>query len=240
MNDPDINNQFPAGLVMQEAPYHSAAVFQIRDILTRYGESLKGGAPIVTSNLLVLFDSAGITTRIIPDIFVAFGAVEHPVSSFRVRRESDLRMFVLEVSSPSTYETDQTTKMLKYAKMGAQEYWLFDPTGELQVPRLQGFRLADRKYVRIPGSGESRENGVHSEVLSADLYLDGHAMRLETSALVQDPPTSSELQEFWDKHKRDRLIQERLPLREHSGDPAGESRRSKRKDVQPSFLEEGG
>ena len=59
VNDPDINNQFPAGLVMQEAPYHSAAVFQIRDILRRHGKSLMGGAPIVESNLLVLFDSAG-------------------------------------------------------------------------------------------------------------------------------------------------------------------------------------
>ena len=141
VNDPYINNQFAAGLVMQEAPYHSAAVFQIRDILTRYCKSLEGGASIVTSNLLVLFDSSGSTVRTVPDIFVVFGDLERPVSSFRVPRESDLRIFVLEVSPPSTYETDRTTKMLKYAKMGAQEYWLFDPTGELQVPRLQGFRL---------------------------------------------------------------------------------------------------
>ena len=130
--------------------------------------------------------------------------------------------------------------MLSYAEMGAQEYWLFDPTGKLQVPRLQGFRLADGEYVRIPGSGESREDAVHSEVQCADLYLEGRAMRLATSAAVQDPPTSSELEEFWDQHKRDRQIQESLPFDEQSGDPAGESRRSRRKDVQPSLLEEGG
>ena len=171
---------------------------------------------------------------------MAFEATEYLELSFRVPSEKDLRMLVLEVLSKGTHKRDRSTKMLSYAKMGAHECWLFDPTGKLQVPRLKGFRLADGKYVRIPGSGESRENGVHSEVLSADLYLDGHAIRLETSALVQDPPSSTELQEFWDKHQRDRRIQERLPLHEHSGDPAGESRRSKRKDVQPSFLEEGG
>ena len=203
MNDPDTENRFPAGLVMQEAPYHSAAVVQIQDILTRYGKSLEGGEPIVASNLLVLFDSAGTPTRIIPDIFVVFGDIEDPVLSFRVPRENDLRILVLEVLSKGTRKKDRSTKMLSYAEMGAQEYWLFDPTGKLQVPRLQGFRLADGKYVRIPGSGESREHAVHSEVLCADLYLEGRAMRLATSAPGQDPPTSSELQEFWDKYKRD-------------------------------------
>ena len=240
VNDPDVKNQLPAALVMQEAPYHSAAVVQIHDILTRYGKSLEGGEPIVASNLLVLFDSAGTPTRIIPDIFVAFAAIEYLESSFRVPSERNLRMLVLEVLSKGTHKKDRLTKMLSYAEMGAQEYWLFDPTGKLQVPRLQGFRLADGRYVRIPGSGESREDAVHSEILCADLYLEGRAMRLATSTPVQDPPTSSELQEFWDKHNRDRRIQERLALREHSGDPTVESQRSKRRVVQPSLSEEGG
>ena len=240
VNEPDVKNQLAAALVMQEAPYHSAAVFQIRDILRRYGRDLDGNEPIVESNLLVLFDSAGRTARLVPDIFVAFGVVEYPNLSFRVPRESDLRMFVLEVSSMSTYETDRSTKMLRYAKMGAQEYWLFDPTGELQVPRLQGFRLADGEYVRIPGSGESREHAVHSEVLCADLYLEGHAMRLATSAPDQDPLTSSELQEFWDKHKRDVRSQERLPFDEQNGDPAVESRNPKRKQIRRPLLKAGG
>ena len=213
MNDPDVKNQFPAGLVMQEAPYHSDAVFQIRDILKRYGESLAGGAPIVESNLLVLFESAGRTVRLVPDIFVVFGDVEDPVSSFRVPRESDLRMFVLEVSSPSTHETDQTTKMLKYAKMGAQEYWLFDPTGELQVPRLQGFRLEDAEYVRIPGGGESKEHAVHSEILCTGLFLDGRSLQL-ARAPARDVPSLSELREFWMKNRRHVRIQERLPFDE--------------------------
>ena len=224
---------------MQEAPYHSAAVFQIRDILTRYGKSLEGGAPIVTSNLLVLFDSAGATTRIIPDIFVAFDAVEYLELSFRVPNERDLRMLVLEVLSKGTHEKDRSTKMLSYATMGAQEYWLFDPTGNLQVPRLQGFRLAEGKYVRIPGSGESREDAVHSEILCTDLYLDGQALQL-ASARARDVLTLSELQEVWKRHRRDSRSQESLPLHEQSGDPAVESRSPKPKVVQPSLLEEGG
>ena len=239
VNDPDINNQFPAGLVMQEAPYHSAAVFQIRDILTRHVAWLGIPDPIIASNLLVLFDSAGRTVRLVPDIFVAFGVVEDPKLSFRVPRGSDLRMFVLEVSSLSTHESDQTTKMLSYAEMGAQEYWLFDPTGELQVPRLQGFRLADGEYVRIPGDGESEDHAVHSEVLRTDLYLEGRALRLASPAIVPDVPTLSELQEFWDKHKRDRRIQERLPLDEQSGDQAVELRTPNRKVVHPSSSEDG-
>ena len=174
----------------------------------------------------------------IPDMFVAFEAIEYMESSFRVPSEGDLRMLVLAVSSPSTYETDRTTKMIKYAKMGALEYWLFDPTGKLQVPRLQGFRLADGKYVRIPGSGESRDDAVHSEILCADMYLEGRAMRLATYAPGQDPPTSSELQEFWDKHKRGRRIQERLPFDEQNADPAFKARSPRRKVVHPSSSEE--
>ena len=197
VNDPDTENRFPAGLVMQEAPYHSAAVFQIRDILRRYGKSLAGGAPIVESNLLVLFDSAGTTTRIIPDIFVAFEAAEYLELSFRVPSEKGLRMLVLEVLSKGTHKKDRSTKMLSYARMGAQEYWLFDPTGKLQVPRLKGFRLEDGKYVRIRGGGESEEQAVHSEILCADLYLEGRTLRLASFATVQDPPTTSDSEQCW-------------------------------------------
>ena len=105
-------------------------------------------------------------------------------------------MLVLEVLSASTYETDQSTKKLSYAEMGAAEYWLFDPTGKLQVPRLQGFQLADGRYVPIPGSGESKEHAVHGEILSADLYLEDQAVRL-ASATGQDVPTMSASEELW-------------------------------------------
>ena len=199
MHDPDITNQVAASLVMHEAPYHAAAVFQIRDIFGRHVRTQKGSKPIVESNLLVRFDSAGSSARIVPDIFVAFG-VDQPPASFRVPRDRNLRMLVLEVLSPGTYETDQSTKMLSYAEMGAAEYWLFDPTGKFQVPRLQGFRLADGKYVRILGSGESRERAVQSEVLSADLYLEDQAVRL-APATGQDVPTMSALEEFWNESK---------------------------------------
>ena len=197
VNDPDPMNQFPAPLVMQEAPYHSAAVFQIRDILSRYVELLRIPEPIIASNLLVLFDSARTTGRIVPDIFVAFAAAEYLESSFRVPRDRNLSMLVLEVLSTSTHKTDKSKKMLSYAEMGAAEYWLFDPIGKLQVPRLKGFRLAEGKYLPIPGSGESKEHAVHSEVLSADLYLDGRALRLESPAAAPEVPTLSALEELW-------------------------------------------
>ena len=185
---------------MQEAPYHSAAIFQIRDILGRYVKSLGPAEPMIASNLLVLFDSAGTARRLVPDIFVAFGDFEYPESSFRVPSDSNLRMFVIEVLSRSTYEADQTTKKLSYAEMGVREYWMFDPTGKLQVPRLQGFRLADGEYVPIPGSGECKEHVIHSEVLCTDLYLEGQELRLENPATSGKVPTASELLDFWDEH----------------------------------------
>ena len=203
MNDPDITFLPRAHLAMMEAPYHSAATFQMRDILSRHIKSLGLPKTMIASNLLVLFDLAGTSTRVVPDIFVALGEFEHPESSFRVPKGGNLRMFVLEVLSPSTYQIDQTTKMLSYAKMGAQEYWLFDPTGELQDARLQGFRLADGKYLPIPGSGDCREHAIHSGVLCADLYLEGQELRLENPALTEEVPTLSELEELW-KEMRDR------------------------------------
>ena len=205
VNGPDIRNQSPRPLVMQEAPYHSAAVFQIRDILSRYVELLRIPEPIIASNLLVSFDSAGTTARLVPDIFVAFAAAEYLESSFRVPRDRNLRMLVLEVLSPSTHRTDKSKKMLSYAEMGAQEYWLFDPTGKLQVPRLKGFRLAEGKCLPIPGRGESKEHAVHSEVLGTDLYLDGQALRLESPAAAPEVPTLSALEALW----KDRLTRQR-------------------------------
>ena len=208
---------------MMEAPYHSAATFQIRGILSRYVGSTLPDKSIVASNLLVLFDSAGTSGRLVPDIFLAFGDLKHPVSSFRVPRDGNLRMFVLEVLSPGTYEADQSTKMLSYAEMGAQEYWLFDPTGELQDPRLRGFRLADGKYLPLPVTGECREHAVHSGVLCADLYLDGQELRLENPALTEEVPTSSELEELW-KEIRDRRHGEKGDSASAERYPPGSSR----------------
>ena len=48
--------------------------------------------------------------------------------------------FVLEILSPSTSRKDAADKPALYRRMGAREYFLFDPTDRLE-PRLHGWRF---------------------------------------------------------------------------------------------------
>ena len=124
----------------------------------------------VSGDLFLYHEENNNRARIAPDVFVVFGVPKHRRRTYLLWQEGKAPDFVLEVSSPSTYQADEGIKRDTYAKMGVPEYWLYDPTGDYLAPRLQGFRLVGGQYAPIP----VRDVGVltgHSEVLALDLRL---------------------------------------------------------------------
>ena len=124
----------------------------------------------VSSDLFVYYEENDNKARIAPDVFVVFGVPDHRRRTYLLWREGKAPDFVMEVSSPSTWRSDQGSKRDTYAKMGVSEYWLYDPTGDYLAPRLQGFRLVDGRYAPIA----VRDDGVltgRSEVLALELRL---------------------------------------------------------------------
>ena len=66
---------------------------------------------------------------------------------------------VIETTSKKTRRKDTVDKPELYARLGVQEYFLFDPTQDYLEPPLQGHWLVGDRYVRIePDSGGGLES----------------------------------------------------------------------------------
>jgi hypothetical protein len=79
---------------------------------------------------------------------------------------------VLEITSATTQENDEEDKPKKYACLGVQEYFQYDPTGDYLNPQLKGSSLVEGKYQSLaPNCLPDGVMSIHSEVLGLDLRL---------------------------------------------------------------------
>ena len=124
----------------------------------------------VSADLLVYYEEGDARVSVVPDVFVVFGVEDRMRGNYKVWEEGKGPDFVLEVASRSTWREDVERKPAVYAALGVREYFLFDPTGEYLVPRLQGHRLVDGAY-EWSAAMESidRTLTMHSEVLGLEL-----------------------------------------------------------------------
>ena len=117
---------------------------------------------------------------IVPDVFVVFGDVEVPQTSYKVWEVGVVPQFVLEVASKSTHLRDRDTKTEAYERLRVQEYWRFDPTGELFRPPEYGECVLGQR-LGAGGRYEALEPGpdgaVRSEVLGLDVCEVGGRLR---------------------------------------------------------------
>ena len=131
---------------------------------------------VAGSAVFIVYDSATPGSVIAPDGFVVFGVPERLIKRirrlYRIEEWGPAPAFVMEVGSDSTAARDMGEKREIYARMGAQEYWRFDPSGgDRYGEPLIGERLVDGRYERIELRVEA--NGdvwARSEVLGVDFY----------------------------------------------------------------------
>ena len=146
-------------------------------------------------DLLVYPERGNKNNCIGPDVLVALGRGMGRRSSYKVWEEGKPPDWVLEVASPSTEEKDRCSKPSEYAAMGVQEYWLFDPKGDVYprgTPRLQGLALQGSEYRRLPSRLEDGVRMIHSEVLGLGVRAEGDLLRF------WDPATRREV-----RHQRE-------------------------------------
>ena len=146
----------------------------------------------VSGDLFIYHEENNNRARIAPDVFVVFGVPAHLRRTYLLWQEGKAPDFVMEVSSPSTWQADQGSKRDTCAKIGVPEYWLYDPTGDYLTPRLQGFRLVDGRYAPIMVRGDGALTG-RSEVLDLELRLyPDDRFRFHDPATGQDLPSLEE------------------------------------------------
>jgi Uma2 family endonuclease len=90
---------------------------------------------------------------------------------------------VFEISSDTTWKDDLEAKPAKYAAMGVQEYYAYDPNDPPYWPgaggRLRGWRLHEGTMVEVTCDPQAR---LWSDELASWLVPDGALLRLVDSA----------------------------------------------------------
>ncbi|NEO13828.1 MULTISPECIES: Uma2 family endonuclease [unclassified Moorena] len=133
----------------------------------------------VSGNLFIYYQKGEPDQVVSPDVFVVFGVENKQRRSYKAWEEGGkLPSWVLEITSKSSRNSDQTTKRQLYQTMGVLEYFQYDPTGDYLNPPLKGLRLVKGKYQPIPskplGDGDF---SIDSEVLGLELQV--HQVKLE-------------------------------------------------------------
>jgi Uma2 family endonuclease len=127
----------------------------------------------VSGNLYIYYKKGVPSAVIAPDVFVVFGVEKKKRLSYKVWEENNrVPSFVLEITSLTTQENDQQEKPLKYAKMGVEEYFQYDPTGDYLEGQLKGSRLVEEAYQPLPKKVLAEGVvSIKSQVLGLDLRL---------------------------------------------------------------------
>ena len=176
------DDRFAKGLIMLEAAPHGSAVYHARHALNHFFRRVEQRADVfIAHNLLLIHQDGEAEIRLGPDLLVAFGLSEEPVSSYRIADQGKPPDWVLEVTSPSTRTRDRTVKKDQYAAMGVREFWLLELAGRQRAAQLQGFRLEQGQYLSLEPLGEDGLPAIRSAVLGLDLWLDGELLRVRDS-----------------------------------------------------------
>ncbi len=143
----------------------------------------------VSGNLFVYYEKGIASSVIAPDVFVVFGVEKKERRSYKVWEEEGIvPSFVLEVTSVTTQKNDEEVKPQKYSRLGVQEYFQYDPTGDYLNPVLKGSTLVMGHYRPLaPNFLPDGVLSIHSTVLGLDLRVIGGELRF------YDPKTGKTL-----------------------------------------------
>ena len=103
----------------------------------------------VGADMFIYHEQGSRKAVVAPDVFVALGVPKRAGNrrlSYKLWEEPKGPDFVLEVASRSTWAKDRERNRALYARLGVQEYWLYDPTGEHIGSRLRAMRLDSGGY----------------------------------------------------------------------------------------------
>ncbi len=132
--------------------------------------SLQGRSPVtVSGNQFVYYNPVNGRDNISPDVYVVFGVDVPLPAKWRTWIEGPFPHVVFEITSPSTEAQDLSDrpggKRRLYAELGAQEYYVYDPQGEMNPP-FRGFALSEGRMEPLP---YTPLGGIESPLLETEL-----------------------------------------------------------------------
>ena len=170
---PEIEYPDSDGKPMAESPIHlEAMLHSIQALKDHFAEE----PDVYVSGNMLLYYEKGKRSSVAPDVFVVRGIPkEEERDVYLLWHEGKAPCFVLEVTSKTTREEDQTSKKTRYARLGVEEYFLFDPRSEYLHPRFQGLLLTGGEYqpLRLAPDG-----GLTSRTLGITFRPQGKSLRM--------------------------------------------------------------
>jgi Uma2 family endonuclease len=156
-------------------------IFALKNLLRRT-------AAYVAGNLFIYYEEGHPESVVAPDVFVIFGVPQHNRRTYKTwEHGGKCPDLVIELTSSKTRYVDLGEKRVRYAELGVQEYYIFDPLGEYLEPRLRGYQLVDGELLPLPGPR------MFSRLLNAELRVMDNTLRLYDMASGTLLPTPYEL-----------------------------------------------
>ncbi len=112
-----------------------------------------------------------------PDVIVVLDHDLGDRGTYKLWEEGKPPDFAMEVISPSSEVRNREAKRELYARLGIQEYFLFQPDARRPGPRLAGYELGEWGYRRL-GPEVGTPGAVRSEVLGVSMRPEGAFLRV--------------------------------------------------------------
>jgi Uma2 family endonuclease len=133
----------------------------------------------VAGNLMFYYEEGNPRASLSPDVFVVRGIPKGLRRTYKLWEEGRAPDMVIEVTSRSTRREDMQHKRTLYARIGVQEYFLYDPLAEYLKPPLQGFRLEAGQYAPI---APADDGSLRCAALGLRLSIENQRLRLTDEA----------------------------------------------------------
>lgn len=143
----------------------------------------------VSGNMMMYYEEGNPAKSISPDVFFVRGIPKHRRRIYKIWQEGRPPDVVFEISSRGTWGKDLQKNWRLYARLGVQEYFIFDPEYDYLEPSLNAYRLADGEYEAM----EIIDRRVKSAVLGLELVDTGETLRLFDPTADQFIPTYREI-----------------------------------------------
>ena len=190
------------GRPMGETDLHRNWMIRIIDMLQ---QRYRGQPVYVTGDLLLYYKEGDPTRYLVPDVFVVFDSDPGPRRTYKIWEENGKSPHVvIEVTSRWTQSEDLKHKPQKFAQIGVEEYFLYDPTADYLVPPLRGFRMTDGEYVPIE---LDMKGGLVSEQLNVRLCIEASQLVMYDLATGERLQTEAEAEHT--AREREQALRER-------------------------------
>ena len=160
-------------------------IFALRHRLEPEGHHVGG-------NLLVYYNPASGLDHLSPDVFVALGSGPERRKKWETWIEGKFPELIVEFASPGTSDRDVGEKIDLYSRLGAEEYYIFDPIPLLQPP-FQAYRRSGRRLVAQDIGPEQR---IASPVTGLIFGIVDGWLRVIDPASGSPYPTPEEVQDL--------------------------------------------